>query len=371
MTFFDEQGNQISCDEWLKVYEPYYFLNGPAYGQHINGRNQTSPFVENRVCGLLQQTVQLSRNDLILAMAWKIGLIDHHRSEVVQKIEYLYDWPTALRDRYGRDFSGGISSLASRMPSMVQHIAQGNPQYLFNLHPTLGGFGPVYVLNVLFFVSHGRYPIYDQFAHVAAKAIHQGLKPESYVAYNAVQEWSDYKDYMNLLSPISKACPEQFRLPSMFVSRPVDRALWVYGHFFRTKVGSVSTAKRCSPRSSAPITTAPSAVLVGRIRDLCQTTSDGWRRREIIVRQAGGRPKERDLIRLMDASGGNYGEFPFIKGAGVQGYVCLGKPGTLKPWFTRRYPIGAVKPENVYFEPTGTSSQYRIYSESEWRTRKP
>jgi hypothetical protein len=65
MTFFDEPGNQISRDDWLKVYEPYYFLNWPARGQHINGRNQTSQFVENQVCGLLQQTVQLSRTMLL------------------------------------------------------------------------------------------------------------------------------------------------------------------------------------------------------------------------------------------------------------------------------------------------------------------
>jgi hypothetical protein len=174
---------------------------------------------------------------------------------------------------------------------------------------------------------------------------------------------------MNLLSAIRKACPQQFGSP-MFVSRPVDRALWVYGHFFPTKSGSVSAAKRCSTHSSAPVGALSSGAWVGRIRDLCQTTSDGWRRREIIVRQVGGRPKERDSIRLVDSSGGDYGELPFIKGAGVQGYVCMGKPGTLKPWFTRRHPIGEVKPENVYFEPTGTSSQYRIYSEPEWRIRK-
>src|SRR6202040_4283721 len=99
-------------------------------------------------------------------------------------------------------------------------------------------FGPFYVLNILCFVSHGRYPIYDQFAHVAAQAIHSGLRPKDYVAYHGVQEWSDYRGYMNLLSAISKPCPQHFGSP-MFVSRPVDRALWVYGHFFRTKPGSV------------------------------------------------------------------------------------------------------------------------------------
>jgi hypothetical protein len=371
MPFFDEQGNQIQCLQWLKLYEPYYFLNGPRWGQHINGRNQTSPFVEDQVCALLEQTNQLSRHDLILAMAWKIGLIDHRGSEVAKDIQYMQNWSTALRDRYGRDFSGGISSLATRMPAILQQIAQGKPQYLFDLHPMLGGFGPVYVLTVLFFATHGKYPIYDQYAHVAAQAVHHGLRPESYVNYKGVQLWSDYKDYMNLLSPIGKACPPQSGPSSMFISRPLDRALWVYGHLFRTKLGTASTTQACRTRSSAPIMTDSSGVLVGRIRDLCQFAGDGWRRREILLRQdAHGCPRERDCVILVDSSGALYGGLPFIRGAGVQGYVCLGKPGVLKPWFTQRYPVGEVRAENVYFEPTGRPNEYRIYSESEWKSRR-
>jgi len=87
MTLFDEQGNPIQCQQWLATYEPYYFLNGPTWDRRINSRNQSSRFVEDRVCALLAKTVPLSQNDLILAMAWKIGgLIDHSRSEASQRI---------------------------------------------------------------------------------------------------------------------------------------------------------------------------------------------------------------------------------------------------------------------------------------------
>src|SRR5258708_35240337 len=143
MIFFDNQGNQIQCQEWLMTYEPYYFLSGPTLQPRINGRNQSSPFVENQVCALLTQTTPLSKDDLIIAMAWKIGgLIDHRRSEAGQKIVYLQEWPRRLTSKRrcgSRDFSVSIPSLAANMPTILTQIGQGNPQYVFDLAPQLQG----------------------------------------------------------------------------------------------------------------------------------------------------------------------------------------------------------------------------------------
>jgi hypothetical protein len=309
------------------------------------------------------------RQDLILAMAWKIGLIDHIHSEVTQQIVYQQNWPTALRDRYGHQFSASISYLAAQMPTILTHIAQGNPQYLFNLSPRLQGFGRVYILAVLFFATHGSEPIYDRFAHIAALAIHQGLAPGSPVKCKAVEEWNDYQQYKNLLLPISKAFPQRPGTPSMFVSRPVDRALWVYGHFFEMGEKACSTTK---PVRTYPQVSTQSGhlkgELVGRICDLSNATSDGWRRREINVKHAAdGYPAVRDIIHLIDSSGAKYPGLPFVKGARLPGHTCLGKPGALRPWFARHYSADRVEAESVYFKPTGQPNEYRIYTKSEWK----
>ncbi len=371
MTFFDEQGNPIQYQEWLKTYEPYYFLNGPTQGNRITGQRQTSLFVENQVCALLMQTTPLSKNDLILAMAWKIGEIDHAGSDAAKKIKFLNNWPISLKDRYRHDFLLSIPSLAANMPTILTKVGEGDPRYLFDLHPGLDGFGPTYILTVLFFVTHGRFPIYDRYAHVAAHAINQGLPPGSTVNYKELRKWTDYKDYMNLLAPLRKTVLQQLKSSSMFISRPVDRALWVYGHFFNTKPKVASTTSSSRIHSSAPVISGSNDVLVGRIRDLSQTTADGWRRREIVIGQdKNGYPKVRDCIHLVDSSGATYSALPMIRGAGIQGYVCLGKPGTLKAWFTRHYPLDKAKAENVYFEPTRHGDQYRIYTESEWKARR-
>src|SRR3954447_18203129 len=163
MKFFDERGNSIDCAHWLKAYEPQYFLDGAA----TKIQNRSSRFVEDQVCSLLAKESLLSEDDLKLLMAWKIGAIDHRASEQNKKIAYYYGWNGKTENRYGHPLGSSIACLASKMSDIGKEIAAGNPEYLFDLHSTLASFGPVYIITILFFVSKGRYPIYDRFAHIA------------------------------------------------------------------------------------------------------------------------------------------------------------------------------------------------------------
>lgn len=237
MTFFDERGAQISATAWLKKYEAYYFLTGPTWSA-VNPRNQSSRFVEDKICALLTQSRQLSKGDLVLLMAWKLSLIDHVSSDRLQEVVFAQNFDKNLISRQYRalNFSRSIPYLAANMPQIVQRLAQ-NPQYLVDWvrgpHPELDGFGITYILTVQFFITHGRDPIYDKFAHMGAIAIHQGLKPGTPIRWAPVQDWSEYLGYVNLLKPISADCSESTANSSMTVPRHVDRALWVYGHFFQ------------------------------------------------------------------------------------------------------------------------------------------
>jgi hypothetical protein len=234
MKFFDEGGNRIESQEWLDTYEPYYFLGNVGVGCRI--RNRTSRFVEGRVCDLLGQTAALSLQDLVLVMAWKTGMIDQLGSDVQKKIVFAGDWATRLT-AYGQrtvDFSSSIPSLAAKMPTAQVQVDNGSPRYLYDLAQRFEGFGPVYALTVLFFASHGRFPIYDRYAHIAAQAIHEDLPPEANVSYRQLSKWREYERYMDLLARVRNACPKERADSSMFVSRTLDRALWVYGHFFKT-----------------------------------------------------------------------------------------------------------------------------------------
>jgi len=237
MTFFDEHGEKISGPEWVQKYKAYYFLGGPTW-KGVNRRNQSSPFIEDLVCSLLDRPGPLLQSDLILLMAWKMGLIDHSSSDVLRKVTYKHNFDTTLisHGQFGAlNFSKSIPYLAANMPAIVQSLNQ-RPEYLVDWvrgpHPELEGFGITYILTVQFFLTHGKGPIYDKFAHMAAVAIHQGLHPGSQIKWQQIQDWSGYQHYVNLLKPISAACSQAGSSSLMSVPRPVDRALWVYGHFF-------------------------------------------------------------------------------------------------------------------------------------------
>lgn len=96
-------------------------------------------------------------------------------------------------------------------------------------------FGPVNIINALFFVSCGKAPIYDSFAHKAVRALAMNIAPQS-VFMGANPDITEtrsvlrmYNEYMCLLK---KLFPEYVNKHGNdeFIPRELDRALWVYGH---------------------------------------------------------------------------------------------------------------------------------------------
>lgn len=95
-------------------------------------------------------------------------------------------------------------------------------------------FGPVNIINALFFITKGKAPIYDQFVHKAIRAIASDISPrevdlEANPSKQDVEKVFDmYYGYILLLE---KVYPEECQNnKDMFISRELDRALWVYGH---------------------------------------------------------------------------------------------------------------------------------------------
>jgi hypothetical protein len=221
MKFFDPMGNQIPHAQWVNIYRACYFC-------------QANPWVEDFVAGqnsLLTTSSPRSSQDLITIMAWKTGHIDQWLSHTTQQIHYNpANWPANPAHRYA-NFLQGIQWLAQQMPTIRQQIL-ANPQYLLNVpHHHLPGFGATYRLTVLFFITNGSEPIYDEFAHKAALAIDQDRMPWDTVtgrlSINS-KTWVRYGAYKQLLRSINLN-----QSGGMFISRDDDRALWAYGHLFK------------------------------------------------------------------------------------------------------------------------------------------
>ena len=105
------------------------------------------------------------------------------------------------------------------------------------------GIGSVYLITMLYFVSGGEYPIYDQFAAMALDAIKNGKKPGSTIQIKDLPDKKS-KSFLNLLdnpnSVYSSYIKNLEELSELFYGnkdgyqndRRLDRALWVYGHLF-------------------------------------------------------------------------------------------------------------------------------------------
>ena len=89
-------------------------------------------------------------------------------------------------------------------------------------------FGCVYIINLMYFLSRGTIPIYDQYACKAARALVEGITPDKiYVGpapgkNDCKKVITMYSEYIHLLEKIFGTCN---------IKRKIDRALWVYGHY--------------------------------------------------------------------------------------------------------------------------------------------
>jgi len=117
-------------------------------------------------------------------------------------------------------------------------------------------------------------------------------------------------------------------------------------------------------------------VFQGKINDLSLWDAKGWRRRDIwffkheVNRGEKFRyPTHHDRITLIDTHGQRY-ELNFSK-PDFEKKVCLGTPGTLKPWYEKKvFDALSVNPnDKVYFQYTGTGIAFYILTEQEYSSK--
>lgn len=87
--------------------------------------------------------------------------------------------------------------------------------------------GSVYIITLIYFLSGGKYPIYDCFAHTAVRALYMNENPKDIFIGGAPNKTDTnkvmvmYKEYCWLLKQV---------FGKYDICRELDQALWVYGH---------------------------------------------------------------------------------------------------------------------------------------------
>lgn len=234
---------EMSLDKFIERYSGCYYIGGENNFVLSQSRlSQSSRYIEGQIDDLLERGIREKR-DVARILAWKIGKIRHGKSEKNGKFEYAEDWRRADEldvTLYKKPFE--LKKIATFITDHIDELerqADENPQAVLDSlrHEKIDGLGSVYLITLLYFISKGKWPIYDRFAKMALYAIIHDIKPGGAVEYKGLPDKND-----DAFSNIMKNEMEEYigELKQVFGdrylnSRDVDRALWVYGHLFKLK----------------------------------------------------------------------------------------------------------------------------------------
>ena len=250
-------------DQFIDQYESSYYLDYGDPGHKCQLAPNAAPsskYVEDEIERILKSGINC-RRDVIHILAWKLGKIRHKESKA--RFEYTDDWsklleyegnnaPEIPRDMCVRYYSkeenfriGEIAAtIVDNLESLHECVLLGWKETLKMLdslidHEKFERMGVVYLITLMYFLSKGKYPIYDIRAMVAVKAIENGAQPGADIEYKELTSVNDtlldtsehsYQEYQNCLERIFGKGYQYDN--NQNPRRNYDRALWVYGHYF-------------------------------------------------------------------------------------------------------------------------------------------
>ena len=237
MAFYKPNGDIFkNTEDFIDFYEPCYFGEGPHCVRKLAnncGRRiySSSRFSEKEIERILKSGIQ-SEEDVKIILAWKTGKIIHKKTEEKKSFVFYDKWP--------EKGSGELPNLDDITYNIVKDIESLDKKTTGDIRKYLEGFdhiGPVYAQTLLYFISKGKYPIYDKCAQIALKAYEENIFPGNAVKYEELPpdnpEKAD-KIINNYTCLIRKAFSLNGTELDTIVKkyRKIDRALWVYGHCF-------------------------------------------------------------------------------------------------------------------------------------------
>ncbi len=248
---FKEAGNK---EEFIRLYADSYYLDKGTVGQIAPNAAGTRKHIEDLMDGILAKGIT-GKLDIIHILAWKMSKFVQSSNQ--PDLVYAKDWEGLIGigeedigdslcvERYGNSFEIGriAVSVFHALPQLEETAKLSWQALLKKLNALIGGFyglGPVYLITLMYFISRGTYPIYDQFTMMALTAIHEDVKPGGKIPYKGLPSVKEllenddpdfgYQRFIDLLNSVFSE-EELFRDGKPY--RDVDRALWVYGHYFK------------------------------------------------------------------------------------------------------------------------------------------
>ena len=257
---------QLDGNGFVDEYSKYYYIPEDNDNSQIGREKdencpksiiQTPEWIEKNIMSLMEKD-NWELKDVIRILAWKTGNIDFNKSNKNDSIEYKEGW----------DEEKGLIKLRNQKsynPSSFNEFAQNvifiNKKYKnseitekevwielvesLDGDKDVSGIGTVYLITLLYFITKGKCPIYDRFAMAALlsfKINENEMLVKPYCAKIVIKALPDKKssrikkllDGDNVYNNYCSLLKEYFE-SKWETNKEIDKALWVYGHFFNTE----------------------------------------------------------------------------------------------------------------------------------------
>lgn len=271
---FYEEDLYVDKKEFVNIYKDYYFIpdnkeDGTKFGKTKDENCpksiiQSPSWIEKEIMSIMGR--EWKKEDVYKILAWKTGNIDYTESINKKEIKYKTGWAIdsfsiSLRKSkmLNGEFKDFANFVAEQNNSVIYETDKKPEQIWRNIinyvqdHPNNAvGIGPVYLITFLFFITQGEYPIYDRFAMAALLSFELNcdkfnLIPDHTRMKIGYLPDKNSKAISNLLSDDNNIYAEYLKLLNKYFGddwkadkkktleevRNIDRALWVYGHYFR------------------------------------------------------------------------------------------------------------------------------------------
>lgn len=186
-------------------------------------------------------------------IAWKAGRLKHNENgefleeykKIIKHSDKCYAWDGC--NGYGRsidnieDYLEVINEECKTISSDLLKEEDNKNVYtqLYNAYDKLlnlqkktkkkkvNYFGSVYILTLIYFLSKGKFPIFDKYAYKAVKALFYNANPKDVTVESSIDK-NDIDKVLTLYCEYCWLLTQVFKTYS--ITRDQDRALWVYGH---------------------------------------------------------------------------------------------------------------------------------------------
>ncbi len=223
MKFFYPDGREIEGDQNVAVEKFRSF-----YSSVYHYENWDAAIPERLIQGILSSDA-LAEDDVVSILKWKTGINAYDEETETLKARH----PIAIRDVCNDGLDLNSKGIARK-----RVLSCADAKALIENLMDICGIGATYALTLLYFMSKGAYPIYDQFAHRALIAVREDREIGAVVSDadlradvaldKAVSSWFD-----NYVHCFKGAIDEMFGYENYVLCRSYDQALWAYGHMFR------------------------------------------------------------------------------------------------------------------------------------------